>query len=154
MIFDLGSLLSPALSSGGGEGGDRSLVTSAATRVDGGEGGEFVGDDEPEFEGAVQGAVLGDADAGDATFNGGPEALIVFGGGGGFEGEERVVEIGREVFGVGEGVSKVNEGVVVVGIGLREGDVGRVEGFFERGEEFGQAFVSDLAEDGGLGEES
>ena len=114
--------------------------------------GEFVWGDEPEFQGAIQRAVVGDADAWDSSFDGAPQRVLILGRGGDFNHQEGLSEASGEALGDGEGVCKVSKVIVVLRIRHWQRASGGFEFFGERAEQLGQTAVSDLAEDGGLSE--
>jgi len=60
--------------------------------------GEFIGNQEPEFKGAIERGTVSEANAGDSPFDGGVQTVLVFRGGSGFEGEERSTQAVRERF--------------------------------------------------------
>jgi len=61
--------------------------------------GEFVGDQEPEFQGAIERAVAWKADAWDSAQNVVLEGVLFFRGGSRFEGKEGREQAGGETFG-------------------------------------------------------
>jgi len=116
------------------------------------EGGEFVRGEEPEVQGAIQCAVLGDADAGDSAADGAPERLVILGRGGEFNRQEGLAQTSREALGDGEGVGKVCKVIVVLRIRLSQHEAGGFEILVEGIEQPGQTAVSDLPQNGGLRE--
>ena len=58
----------------------------------------------------------------------------------------------RERFGGREGIGKIGKVIVVLWVGLRQGEITDYEFIAKGGKQDGEAAVSDLAEDRGLGE--
>ena len=114
--------------------------------------GEFVGGVEPEFEGAVEGAVLGERNSRDAAPNGGLQAVMVLRGSGLLEGQESLLEAFREGARAGEDGGQGGEVSGVAGIGTGQGHVGGAEIGRKGMQEFDETDAADLVEDGGLGE--
>jgi len=114
--------------------------------------GEFFGGEEPEIQGAIQRAVLGDGDAGYHGVDGAPERHLVLGRGGEFNRQEGLSEASRQARGDGEGAGQVGKVIVVIRIRLWQQETGGFEILVERMEQSGQTAVADLAENGCLGE--
>jgi glutamine amidotransferase-like uncharacterized protein len=72
--------------------------------------GEFAGDAEPEFEGAVKGTLAVDADAGDMLLDGGVQTGGIFRGGGCFENAEGFTQGGGKA---GRGEQSANRAEVI-----------------------------------------
>src|SRR6185436_5645735 len=68
---------------------------------------KIVGGEEPEVQTAVEGAVPGDADGRNSALDRGPEALVVFGGGGFFDGEKGVAKWLGEALGLSQDGSEI-----------------------------------------------
>ncbi len=115
--------------------------------------GEFLRGDEPEFQGPIQHAVAGDADLWDSALDGRPEPLVVLGRGSEFNRQEGLSEACRQAPGDGEGAGQVGKVIVVIGIRLWQHEAGVFEIHVEWMEQSGQAAVTNLPENGCLGEE-
>ena len=107
---------------------------------------------EPEFEGAVEGAVLGERNSRNAALGGGLQPIVVFRGGGGFEGQEGLAQSIREGVRAGKDGGPGGEVIGVAGIGTGQGHVGGAEIGRKGMQEFDETDAADLVEDGGLGE--
>jgi hypothetical protein len=132
------------------------LARQVVGLVDGwrwGEGGEFFGGNEPDFKGAIQGAVGRERDVGNAAVNDGLKAVVVFGRGGRFLGEVGLVPGGWQA---GAGRERRGEGAEVFVIRWlvrwRGRQAGGLEMLDEGIKELGQAAAADLMKDFGLGE--
>ena len=118
-----------------------------------GELGEFVGNGEPDLQGAVQGTGGAKGDVGDPALDGLFKAEIIFRGSSRFEGQEEVEQGWRK--GVGEGKSGGYGAKALVGCRVVRGRHRKFGGEqlgAERGKELEKAPTTDGLKDLGLGE--
>ena len=108
--------------------------------------GKFLRCVEPEFKGAIERGTVSEVNAGDSPFDGGVQAVLVFRGGSGFEGEKGSTQAVREKLRCREDGGERIEIIAVLRIRCGQENVGGRQIIMKCLEEPGEAPGSDLLE--------